>query len=90
MPWYVVIGAVAVLGLVAFATHLLLRSFNKRGWVYYRNPDAPKGSWLGLIEEIYQPASAHVADQQALEDSVRYQPESGDPESPGEPPASDS
>ena len=41
MPWYVVVGAIAMLGLVAFATHLLLTVFNKRGWVYYRNPDSP-------------------------------------------------
>ncbi|MCL1601829.1 MAG: hypothetical protein M3112_09905 [Actinomycetia bacterium] len=90
MPWYLVLGVVAVLGIVALVTHLLLTMFNKRGWVYYRNPDAPKGSWLGLGEEIYQPASAHVVDQQTLEDSVRDQAESGDPETAGGPPPADS
>jgi hypothetical protein len=83
MPWYLILGAVAVLGLVAFATHLLLTSFNKRGWVYYRNPEAPKGSALGLLEEIYQPSVTHVIDQQTVEDSVRDHSESTEPETPG-------
>jgi hypothetical protein len=88
MPWYLILGAVAVLGLVAFATHLLLTSFNKRGWVYYRNAEAPKGSSLGLLEEIDQPSVTHVIDQQTVEDSVRDQSESTDPETPGgHPPA---
>jgi len=69
--------------------YLILTSFNKRGWVYYRNPDAPKGSLLGTIDEIYQPASAHVVDQQAPEDSVRDQPESGDPDTPDGSPLAD-
>lgn len=86
MPWYLILGVVAVLGIVALATHLLLTSLNKRGWVYYRNPDAPRGSWLGLLEEIYQPAATHVVEQQTLEESVRDQTESGDPETPGSPP----
>jgi hypothetical protein len=90
MPWYLVLGAVATLGLVALATHLLLTLFNKRGWVYYRNPDAPKGSSLGLLEEIYQPSVTHVIDQQTLEDSVTDQSESGDPEAPGEHPPAES
>jgi hypothetical protein len=83
MPLILVFGAIATLSLVALATHLLLTSFNRRGWVYYRNPDAPKGSSLGLIEEIYQPSVTHVIDQQSLEDSLKDQSESGDPDHPG-------
>jgi hypothetical protein len=84
MPWILVFGAIATLILVAVVTHLLLTAFNRRGWVYYRNPDAPKGSSLGLIEEIYQPSVTHVIDQQSLEDSLlKDQSESGDPDSPG-------
>jgi hypothetical protein len=82
MPWYLILGVVVMLGIVALTTHLLLTSFNKRGWVYYRNPDAPKGRRLGLLDEIYQPASAHVVDHQTLEDSLKDQSESGDPETP--------
>ena len=73
-----------MLGLVAVATHLLLTLFNKRGWVYYRNPEAPRGSSLGLLEEIYRPAATHVLEQQTLEDSIRDQSESGDPDNPEE------
>ena len=83
MDWILVLGAIAVLALVALTTHLLLTAFNRRGWVYYLNPDAPKGSSLGLIEEIYQPSVTHVIDQQSLEDSTREQSESGDPDHPG-------
>ena len=86
MPWYLILGAIAMLGLVALGTHLLLTIFNKRGWVYYQNLDAPKGSWLGLIEEIYQPSVTHVVDQQTLEESSRDQTESGDPDNAGETP----
>jgi hypothetical protein len=90
MPWYLILGVVVVLGIVALTTHLLLTAFNKRGWVYYRNADAPKGSSLGLLEEIYRPSATHVIDQQALEDSLKDQSEPGDPESPGGPPLADS
>lgn len=83
MSWILIVGAVATLGLVAFGTHLLLTWSNRRGWVYYRNPDAPRGSSLGLLEEIYQPSVTHAVDQQTLEDSVKDQTESGGPEDPG-------
>lgn len=89
MPWLLAIGVVATLGLIAFTTHLLLTFFNRRGWVYYRNPEAPKGRTLGLIEEIYQPSVTHIVDQQALEESSKDQTESGDPDNPGEPPLGD-
>ncbi len=84
MDWMLVLGAIAVLALVAVATHLLLTAFNRRGWVYYRNPGAPKGRSLGLPEEIYQPSTTHVVDQQTLEDTIRDQSESGDPDHPRE------
>jgi hypothetical protein len=75
-----ILGAAAVLGLVALAAHLLLTAFNRRGWIYYRNPDAPKGRSLGLIEEIYQPSTTHVIDHETLEDSLRDQIESSGPD----------
>ncbi len=84
MPWLLILGAAAMLGLVALATHLLLTVFNRRGWVYYRIPDAPKGRSLGLIEETYQPSISHVVDQETLEDSMKDQTESGDPDNPPE------
>lgn len=85
MPWYLILGVIAILVLVAVATHLLLTLFNKRGWVYYRNPNAPRGSWLGLLEEIYQPSATHAVDQEVLENSLRDQSPSGDKDVPSTP-----
>jgi len=82
MNWPLVVGVIATLVAVAIAAHLLLTWFDQRGWVYYRNPDAPKGSSLGLLEEIYQPSAAHIIDQETLEDSIRDQAESGDGDLP--------
>ena len=48
--WVLAILVILVLALIALLTHLLLTSFDRRGWVYYRNPGAPKGSWLGLLD----------------------------------------
>jgi hypothetical protein len=83
--WVLALLVILVLALIALLTHLLLTSFDRRGWVYYRNPGAPKGSWLGLHEEIYQPSVTHATEQQTLEDSLKDQTESGDPKSPGRP-----
>jgi len=82
MNWPLVIGVITALAVLAIGAHLLLTWSDRRGWVYYRNPDAPKGSSLGLLEEIYQPSAAHVIDQETLEDSIRDQAESGDPDLP--------
>lgn len=82
MNWLVIAGVVVVVGLAVTGGHFVLTWANDRGWVYYRNPDAPKGSSLGLLEEIYQPSTAHVIDQETLEDSIRDQAESGDPDIP--------
>lgn len=80
MPWPLVVGVVATLGFIALTTHLLLSWFDRRGWVYYRNPDAPKGRSLGLLEEIYQPSITHVVDEETREATEADQVESGDPE----------
>lgn len=82
--WVLALLVILVLAIIALLTHLLLTSFDKRGWVYYRNPGAPKGSSLGLLEEIYQPSVTHVTEQQTLEDSLRDQTESGDPDGRGD------
>ncbi len=83
MNWILIVGVVAVLAIIAFATHLLLAWFEKRGWVYYRSTDAPRPRSLGLLEEIYQPSTTHVVDQETLEDSLKDQTETGDPDRPG-------
>jgi len=86
MNWPLVIGVIAALAVLAIGAHLLLTWSDERGWVYYRNPDAPRGTSLGLLEEIYQPSTAHVIDQETLEDSIRDQAESGDPDLPNDSP----
>jgi hypothetical protein len=80
MAWPLIVGVVATLGFIALTTHLLLSWFDRRGWVYYRNPDAPKGRSLGLLEEIYQPSITHVVDEETREATEADQAESGDPE----------
>jgi hypothetical protein len=82
MNWPIVVGVIATLVVVAIGSHLLLTWFDQRGWAYYRNPDAPRGGSLGLLEEIYQPSAAHVIDQKTLENSIRDQAESGDGDLP--------
>ncbi len=86
MGWLVVvILAVALLGIVAVSGHLLLTWMERRGWIYYRNPDRPRPSTLGLLEEIYQPSIEHVVDEMTSEAIEADQAVSGDPEEPGKP-----
>jgi uncharacterized membrane protein len=81
--WILASAVILVLGLTAFMTHVLLTQIEKRGWVYYRSTDKPRPRSLGLLEEIYQPSMTHVIDQETLEESVKHQSESGDPDKPG-------
>jgi hypothetical protein len=83
LPWPLILGVVAALAVVALTVHLLLTWFDRRGWVYYRNPNAPKGSSIGLLEEIYQPSMTHVIDEETRQASEADQPDSGGPEIPG-------
>ncbi len=82
--WILASAVILVLGLTAFMTHVLLTQFEKRGWVYYRSTDRPRPRSLGMLEEIYQPSMTHVIVQETLEDSVKDDSESGDPEEPGD------
>ncbi len=85
MNWILIVGVVVVLGIMAFATHLLLTWFEKQGWVYYRSTERPRPKPIGMLDEIYQPSMTHVVDQETLEDSLKDQTESGDPENPNDP-----
>jgi hypothetical protein len=80
-----VIGIATVLGAAAVAVHLILSWMARRGWVYYRTENRPRPSSLGLIEEIYQPSTEHVIDEQTRERTETDQDERGeglDPERP--------
>lgn len=74
-------GSVVVIGLVV---HRLALAADRRGWLYYRTKSRFKGSSLGLIEEIYHPATHHVIDEQQSERGSAEQDASGDPPDPGE------
>lgn len=81
-----IVLAVAVLGVLTVAAvvvHLVLTHANRRGWVYYRNPDRRAPRSLGLLEEIYQPSIVHVIEEEVSAESRADVSESGDPEEPG-------
>ena len=82
--WVLPFEVILVLGLTALATHVVLTWFEKRGWVYYRSTDRPRPRSLGMLEKICQPSMTHVIDHETLEDSVKDQSESGDPEESGD------
>lgn len=83
MPWLPILGVVLTLVVAAYTAHRVLTWMNKKGWVYYRNPERPPPKSLGILEELYQPSIAHVIDEETREASEADQIESGEPESPG-------
>ena len=89
MVWIIVPIALLVLG---YGLHRLALWADGRGWLYYKTKPKFKGSSLGLIEGIYNPAVEHVTEQKAGERARGSQDESGgkpnetDPDSPTEVP----
>ncbi len=84
MNWALVGGVIVTLLLIAFTVHLLLTWFDKRGWVYYRNPNRPPPKSLGILEEIYQPSVSHAIEEETKQAIEADQAESGGPELPGD------
>lgn len=82
MNWVLVLGVVVTLLLIALIVHLVLNWFDRRGWVYYRNPDRPPPKSLGILDEIYQPSVTHVIEEETRQATEADQAESGDPEAP--------
>jgi hypothetical protein len=82
-PVILVLAVVASLGAAAVIVHLALTMADRKGWVYYRNPQRRPPRSLGLLEEIYQPSITHVIDHEIEEDSVADTTESGDRPDPG-------
>ncbi len=76
------VGA-ATLVAIGLAVHCALTSADRRGWVYYRNPQRPPPRSLGLLEEIYQPSVTHVVEHETSEQTKADQAESGDPDTAG-------
>ena len=80
---FTIIGIAVALAIAAAAVHLVLSWTARRDWVYYRTENRPRPSSLGLIEEIYQPSTEHVIEEQTGEETQADQAESGDGEDPG-------
>ncbi|MBT8197032.1 MAG: hypothetical protein KJO84_00885 [Acidimicrobiia bacterium] len=67
---------------VLYGLHRAATWAERRGWVYYRTKDRPRGG-MSLIGQIYHPSIEYTVEE---EQSQRLdQDESGDPETPGEP-----
>ena len=76
----VIAGGVAVLG---YVLHRIALHAERRGWIYYRERPPLRGSTLGYLEEIYNPAMHHVMEERDHERGAASQEESGDGPGPG-------
>lgn len=74
----VVIGIIVALMIAGLTVHLVLTGMDRRGWVWYRNPDRARPSSLGLVEEIYQPSVEHVIERAIEDETLADQAESGE------------
>lgn len=83
MKWISIAVAVGIVALLGYGVHRGLTAADRRGWIYYRNPNRPPPRPMGLIEEIYQPSATHAVEQETVEDSIADDDESGDPDEPG-------
>jgi len=73
--------AAGVIVLLGYGIHRLAMWAESRGWIYYKRRPRFRGSTLGYLEEIYNPAMHHVMEERDNERAVGDQAESGgDPE----------
>lgn len=77
MPIVLVCVGVGVIALGCLLHRLALRA-EQRGWIYYRSRPRFRGSTLGSLEEIYNPAMHHVMEERDSERGGGSQEESGD------------
>ena len=83
MGWIIAAVVIAALAVGIYGLHRLLVRAEGRGWIYYRSEDRPRGAFLGILEEIYQPAIEHVV-VEASEEAIRAdRSESGEDPEPG-------
>ena len=75
MKWFLIAGALIIL---LYVIHRLALWADKRGWLFYRTKPRFKGSSLGLIESVYNPAMEHVVEERGGERARGSQEESGD------------
>lgn len=74
----VLLVAAGVLALLAYVAHRAALWAESRGWIYYRQRPRFRGSSLGYLEEIYNPAMHHVMEERDSEHAIGSQEESGD------------
>jgi hypothetical protein len=60
-----------------YVLHRMALWADKRGLVYYRTKPKFRGSSLGLIESVYNPAMEHVVEERGGERARGSQDESG-------------
>lgn len=75
MRWLLI---AAILALVLYGTHRLALWADRKGWIYYKTKPRFRGSSLGLIESVYNPAMEHVVEERGGERARGSQDESGD------------
>lgn len=75
MSW-VTVGLVAILAI--YGGHRLALWADERGWIFYKTKPKFRGSSLGLLESVYNPAMEHVVEERGGERSRGSQDESGD------------
>ena len=75
MGWLVAIAAVVAAG---YAIHRLALWADGRGFIYYKTKPRFRGSSLGLLESVYNPAMEHVVEERGGERARGSQDESGD------------
>jgi hypothetical protein len=71
-----VIAIAAIVG-AAYALHRVALWADGRGFIYYRTKPKFRGSSLGLIESVYNPAMEHVVEERGGERARGSQDESG-------------
>lgn len=79
-PATVLIIAAVSGGIVAAAWGVdrMARWAERRGWIYYRDENRPRGVNLGFLDQIYQPSMEHVIEQEIMEQTVADEDESGE------------
>ena len=75
MKWLLIVGAALV---VLFILHQVALWADRRGWIFYKTKPKFRGSSLGLLESVYNPAMEHVVEERGGERARGSQDESGD------------
>lgn len=81
MTWVI---AVLVLIAIGYGLHRVALWADSRGWIYYKTKPKFRGSSLGLLESVYNPAMEHVVEERGGERARGSQDESGDEPNDGD------